>query len=80
MDRFSLVRCSTACEKLKKEGIYDIACAEMCGTYHYRMQAKMTVYGQEAYQEWLNEAEKTSITDNELDNADIYWGWKWDAV
>lgn len=62
------------------EGVFDIACAEMCGTYHYRMQAKMTVYAQQDYQAWLEEAERNSMKENELDNADLYWGWKWDAV
>lgn len=65
--------------ELTKLGVYDIACAEMCGTYHYRMQAKLTVYSQEDYLAWQNEMQEraTFVTDKE--NPDVFWGWKWIA-
>ncbi len=63
--------------KLKTPGVYDIACAEMCGTYHYRMQAKLTVYTQEEYQQWLNTAQQIAKTENDVEKADLFWGWKW---
>jgi cytochrome c oxidase subunit II len=64
--------------ELTQPGNYDIVCAEMCGTFHYRMQAYMTVYTQEEFNEWMSEAERNAKVENELDNADLYWGWKWD--
>lgn len=63
--------------KLKKTGVYPIACAEMCGTFHYRMQAKMTVYSPEEYQQWLEEAQRIALETNDPEVADNYWGWKW---
>lgn len=63
--------------ELTTPGTFDIACAEMCGTYHYRMQAKLTVYSQEDYTKWLNEMETNSTQVNEIDNPDMYWGWQW---
>lgn len=63
--------------KLNKTGEYDVACAEMCGTFHYRMQAKMTVYSPEDYGEWLEEAQRIALETNDTEVADNYWGWKW---
>ena len=63
--------------ELTKTGIYDIACAEMCGTFHYRMQAKLTVYSQAEYDTWLNEMQERSRFTTEPDKNDLYWGWQW---
>lgn len=65
--------------QLNKPGNYDIACAEMCGTYHYRMQAYLTVYNEEDFAYWMAEAEDGAEVENDLDNPDIYWGWKWET-
>lgn len=65
--------------ELTKTGLYDIACAEMCGTYHYRMQAKLTVYEQTEYDAWLNEMQERAEFTTEKENADLFWGWKWVA-
>lgn len=61
-------------------GQYDIACAEMCGTYHYRMQAKLTVYSEEDYNRWNQEAREIAMVGNDPDNADNLWGWQWDIT
>ena len=63
--------------ELTKTGLYDIACAEMCGTFHYRMQAKLTVYTQAEYDAWMTEMQNRAPIINEQENPDIYWGWKW---
>jgi cytochrome c oxidase subunit 2 len=63
--------------ELTKAGLFDIACAEMCGTYHYRMQAKMTVYTPDSFQEWMSEAEEAAIVENDPENAERFWGWNW---
>lgn len=63
--------------ELTKTGLYDIACAEMCGTFHYRMQAKLTVYPQAEYDAWMNEMQKRSAFTTEQDKADLFWGWQW---
>lgn len=63
--------------ELKKAGIYPIACAEMCGTYHYRMQAQMTSYASDDFDRWLSEAEDRAVKENDLEVEDLFWGWKW---
>jgi cytochrome c oxidase subunit 2 len=65
--------------ELTTPGLYDIACAEMCGTFHYRMKAKLTVYTQEEYNNWQTEMQERAIHVNEKENVDNYWGWKWVA-
>lgn len=64
--------------ELTEPGQYDIVCAEMCGTFHYRMQAYLTVYSEEDFEDWMSESERIATKENELDNADLYWGWKWE--
>jgi cytochrome c oxidase subunit 2 len=61
-----------------KTGVYDIACAEMCGTHHYQMKAKMVIYEQDEYDAWLEEAQTLAETNKDIENPDIYWGWKWE--
>lgn len=65
--------------ELKVPGQYDIACAEMCGTFHYRMQAKLTVYTQAEFDEWMEEMHERTNYAVEKDRVDNYWGWKWVA-
>lgn len=66
--------------ELTKPGLYDIACAEMCGTFHYRMQAKLTVYTPEDYDHWMEEMQKRSQFVSPKDDSTQYWGWKWIAA
>ncbi|MBL7665602.1 MAG: hypothetical protein JNM93_10755 [Bacteriovoracaceae bacterium] len=61
-----------------KTGEFDIACAEMCGTHHYLMKAKLRVETEEDYKLWLGEAERLALAGNDVDNLDNYWGWKWE--
>ncbi len=63
-----------------KPGTYDIACAEMCGTYHYRMKAKLTVYEEEDFSHYLTEAQQISSAVNDPEDGQIYWGWKWTSA
>lgn len=63
--------------QLNKTGEYDIACAEMCGTYHYRMQARLTVYSQEEYDNWLDDAQEKALQVNDPENPELFWGWQW---
>jgi len=38
-----------------KEGKFDIACSQLCGIGHYRMQGFVNVQSQEAFDKWLAE-------------------------
>lgn len=60
-----------------KTGVYEIACAEMCGTNHYLMKAKLTINTQEDFDLWLAESQKLALAGNDVENLDNYWGWKW---
>jgi len=40
-----------------KEGQFELACAELCGLGHYRMQGKVVVMNNEDYEKWLSEQE-----------------------
>ena len=63
--------------QLTKDGVYDVACAEMCGTYHYRMQAKMNAMSQGDFDKWMAEAQDKALQENDPESPDLYWGWKW---
>jgi len=60
-----------------KPGDYSIACTEMCGTYHYRMQAKLKVYDPNDFANWLAESHSNTKHIVDQENPDIFWGWKW---
>jgi len=66
-------------ELQNKPGTYDIVCAQICGTFHYRMQAKLTVYSQADYDKWQAEMQNRTSYVMEKEKEDLYWGWKWIA-
>jgi cytochrome c oxidase subunit 2 len=61
-----------------KTGTYDIACAEMCGTHHYLMKAKLTVYEQAEFDQWMRASETIALNSYDPNNKDLAWGWKWE--
>ena len=65
--------------ELKETGDFEVACAEMCGVYHYRMAASYSVLSPEDYALWLGEAQEKARETNDLENPDLFWGWKWDS-
>jgi len=59
-------------------GVYDIVCAEMCGTNHYKMKSKLTVYTEEEYDQWMNSSREIASKTNDPDDKSLAWGWKWE--
>ncbi len=59
-------------------GVYDIVCAEMCGTHHYRMKAQLTVYTEEEFNQWLKSSNEIASNTNDPDDKSLAWGWKWE--
>jgi cytochrome c oxidase subunit 2 len=59
-------------------GVYDIACAEMCGTNHYLMKAQLTVYTEEDFNRWIATTEKIALNTNDPSDKNLSWGWKWE--
>jgi cytochrome c oxidase subunit 2 len=41
-------------------GTYELACAELCGLGHYRMQAKVRVVSEEDFNKWLQARERAA--------------------
>ena len=64
--------------ELNKTGEYDLACAEMCGTHHYMMKGKLTVYHENDFNQWMGRAQKLALTENDPEDINRYWGWKWE--
>lgn len=63
--------------KGSKPGIYEIACAELCGLAHYRMRGILTVLEPAAFERWKAGAMKDLEDDGPGDEAAK---WKlWDA-
>lgn len=60
-----------------KTGIYDIACAEMCGTYHSLMSAKLHVLEWDEYERWLESSRTIATQVYDEQNLDLVWGWPW---
>lgn len=63
--------------EFNKTGDYAIACSQMCGTYHYRMQGRVFIHTQEEYKNWLAQAENYAPVVMDKESADVFWGWKW---
>lgn len=59
-------------------GEYDIACAEMCGAYHFMMKAKLVVHEPEDFKTWQEQARSYALESNDPENFDHFWGWPWD--
>ncbi|VAX35016.1 hypothetical protein MNBD_UNCLBAC01-1780 [hydrothermal vent metagenome] len=72
----------------KKEGVYEIACAELCGSGHYRMRGFLNVHSKENYQAWLQELQAEAEEFDDWDDWETEettsaegppkdWGWAW---
>lgn len=62
-----------------RTGIYEIACAEMCGNHHYLMKSYLKVLSAEDYSRWLKESQERALATNDTENMDLRWGWKWES-
>lgn len=63
--------------EFKKAGTYEVACAEMCGTHHYKMQARLIVHTPEEFEEWQNSAQAIALAVNTTEEPENFWGWQW---
>ena len=69
-------------EKLQEQSLeppveFDIACAQHCGPYHFKMKGKLTILEQADYDAWAKEAQINSERDYDDTDARAHWGWKW---
>ncbi|MBI3182735.1 MAG: cytochrome C oxidase subunit II [Myxococcales bacterium] len=60
-----------------RNGQFELACAQHCGTHHYKMRGLVTVLPEAEFQSWLAEAQAHSLRAfDELDES-ARWGWSW---
>ncbi|MBU8897317.1 cytochrome C oxidase subunit II [Corallococcus sp. H22C18031201] len=62
-----------------REGTFEVACYQHCGTSHYRMRGLLTVLSEADYARWLHEAGRLATQSYDADDAAAHWGWEWRA-
>ncbi|MEP7122053.1 MAG: cupredoxin domain-containing protein [Byssovorax sp.] len=60
-----------------KVGEYDIACAQHCGTNHYKMKGTLTVMSKQDYAKWAAEASANGARVYSEEDTGAHWGWDW---
>jgi cytochrome c oxidase subunit 2 len=61
----------------KQTGEFDIACAQHCGTNHYKMKGQLTVLSKADYETWLRQTSGENKRGYDPDDKDAHWGWEW---
>ncbi|MCK8499704.1 cytochrome c oxidase subunit II [Myxococcus fulvus] len=61
----------------EREGTWEVACYQHCGTSHYRMRGELRVLSSEAYAAWLREAGRQALQAYDADDVAAHWGWDW---
>ena len=61
-------------------GEFDIACAQHCGTHHYKMKGTLTVLPKEDYARWAAETSAESARAFDEKRKDEQWGWAWETI
>lgn len=62
----------------KETGRFDIACAQHCGTHHYKMRGTLVVLPREEYRAWAAEASALAARAHDPEDHDGHWGWAWE--
>ncbi len=60
-----------------KNGEYEILCAHLCGTAHYKMKAFMKVVDEEDFNAWSKEKSEWAAAMYDPDDKLTHWGWPW---
>jgi cytochrome c oxidase subunit 2 len=61
----------------KREGQFEIACAQHCGVNHYKMRGLVTVVSAPAFEAWLGAASAEATKKYDVEDVDAHWGWPW---
>jgi cytochrome c oxidase subunit II len=64
----------------KKAGQFDIACAQHCGTHHYKMKGMLTVLPKDEYARWAKETSANSARAFDETRVQDQWGWQWEKM
>jgi cytochrome c oxidase subunit II len=62
----------------KETGAFEIACAQHCGTNHYKMRGVLTVLPQAEYEAWAAQASALSRRAHDPADKGAHWGWNWE--
>jgi cytochrome c oxidase subunit 2 len=62
----------------KETGTFEIACAQHCGTHHYKMRGVLTVLPPEEYEAWAAQASELSRRAYDPEDKSAHWGWNWE--
>lgn len=63
--------------KPAKTGTFEIACAQHCGAWHYKMRAQLTVLSKEDFQRWTADRSKDAEQIFNAEDKEAQWGWPW---
>ena len=61
-------------------GEFEIACAQHCGTNHYKMRGVLTVLERPAFDRWAAETSANAVKAFDPKDAGAHWGWEWRPV
>lgn len=64
----------------QEAGRFEIACAQHCGTNHYKMRAWLTVMSKEDFALWLKEAGADTARAYDPGDPVANWGWEWKDI
>jgi cytochrome c oxidase subunit 2 len=62
-----------------RTGDVDIACAQHCGTHHYKMKGRLQIMSTEDFKIWQTAASKSAKTTYDQQDAHSRWGWAWQS-
>jgi cytochrome c oxidase subunit 2 len=61
----------------KETGAFDIACAQHCGTGHYKMRGRLTVLTAAEFAAWARTASELGAAAYDPADTGAHWGWDW---
>lgn len=62
-----------------KTGDVDIACAQHCGTHHYKMKGKLQIMSKEDFNAWVAAQSKAAANSYDAQDTHARWGWEWQS-
>jgi cytochrome c oxidase subunit 2 len=61
----------------KETGEFDIACAQHCGTHHYKMKARLTILDKPEFDRWARAMSEQQARAFDPNDKAAQWGWDW---
>jgi cytochrome c oxidase subunit II len=61
----------------REPGVFEIACAQHCGTWHYRMRGELTALSARDFDIWMRRAAEDARLRFDAADRDAHNGWAW---